>query len=150
MIVVHRKVREVVWRIRSRFRSRVLEWEHAVMMSLWGMIVLANPGVFEGPSFTAFIGGPAFWGWALLLAGASRIGALCVNGYMARPTAVVRAFGAITGIALFAAISLGFLFSWTWGTALAMYPVVGFFGLFSLYWAVFDVAMPDGHDDGAP
>ncbi len=69
--------------------------------------------------------------------GTARLAALCVNGYMARPTALVRAIAAVSGILLFAALSLGFLFSWRWGTALAMYPVIGFFGLFSLYWAIF-------------
>ncbi len=150
MIIQQRKVIEIATRIRQRFRSRVLEWEHAIITVLWGLIVLGNPGVFEGPSFTAFIGGPAFWGSAVFLAGVARITALCVNGYMAKPTAVVRAFAAITGIALFAALSLGFLFSWRWSTALAVYPVIGFFGLFSLYWAIFDVAVPDGHDGDAP
>lgn len=149
MIIRQHKVIEIAGRIRQRFRSRVLEWEHAIITVLWGLIVLGNPSVFQGPSFVAFVGGPVFWGWAVFLAGVARITALCVNGYMAKPTAVVRAFAAITGIGLFAALSLGFLFSWRWSTALAIYPVIGFFGLFSLYWAIFDVAVPDGHDGDA-
>lgn len=147
---VRGRITEVAARIRARFRSRVLEWEHATMMTLWGLIVLGNPGVFNGPAFVAFYGGPRLWGWALTLAGIARLTALCVNGYMAQPTAIVRAYAAATGIALFGAISLGLLFSWTWGPGLAMYPVVGFFGLFSLYWAIFDVAVPEAHDDHAP
>lgn len=150
MVIVRTNVLEAVRRIQERFRSRVLEWEHAVMMAAWGFLVLANPASFEGPGFVAFGGGPALWGWALFLAGCARLAALAVNGYMAKPSALVRALGAVTGIGLFAAISLGFLFSWRWSTALAMYPVVGFFGLFSLYWAIFDVAIPDGHNDDTP
>lgn len=145
MIIVH--TREVLHRIRRRFRDRALEWEHSVITVLFGFVLLANPAVFEGPSFVAFPGGPTIWGWLVTIAGTLRLAALCINGYMARPTALVRALASVSGILLFAAISLGFLFSWRWGTALAVYPVIGFFGLFSLYWAIFDVAIPDHHDD---
>lgn len=145
MIVVSSRVRQVATRIRQRFRLRVLEWEHSIMTFLWGMFVLGNPGQFSGPGFVAFTGGPMVWGWACAIAGTARIAALCVNGYMARPTALIRVLAGVSGILLFAAISLGFLFSWRWSTALAMYPVVGFFGLFSVYWAIFDVAIPDDH-----
>ena len=140
------KVREVVSRIQQRFRSRVLEWEHAAITTLWGLIVLGNPEVFKGPAFVAFWGGPTLWGWIVFLAGTARITALCINGYMAKPTAIVRAAGALTGIGLFGVLTLGFLFSWTWPTGLAVYSVLGFFGLFSFYWSIFDVAIPDGHD----
>lgn len=150
MIVVQHKVREVITRIQKRFRSRILEWEHAAITVLWGLIVLGNPEVFSGPAFVAFWGGPAVWGWLVFLAGVARLSALCVNGYMAKPTAIVRAAGALTGIALFAVLTLGFLFSWTWPTGLAVYSVLGFFGLFSFYWSIFDVAIPDGHDDEHP
>lgn len=144
--MVQTKAREVASRIISRFRSRVLEWEHAAIFTLWGLIVLGNPAEFSGPAFAAFAGGPALWGWVVFLAGTLRIAALCVNGYMAKPTAIVRAAGALTGIGLFAVLTLGFLFSWTWPTGLAVYSVLGFFGLFSFYWSIFDVAVPDGHD----
>lgn len=150
MILITTKAREVIGRMRQRFRDRVLEWEHATITVLWGMVVLDNPDLFSTPSFVAFKGGPGLWGWTIVLAGIMRIAALCINGYMAQPTAIVRAFAAMTGIALFGAISLGLLFAWTWGTGLAVYPVLGFFGLFSLYWAIFDVASPDGHDDPDP
>lgn len=150
MIMVQHKVREVAGRIQQRFRSRVLEWEHAAITTLWGLIVLGNPEVFNGRAFAAFAGGPVLWGWIVFLAGTARIAALCVNGYMAKPTAIVRAAGALTGIALFAVLTLGFLFSWTWPTGLAVYSVLGFFGLFSFYWSIFDVAIPDGHDDEHP
>ena len=149
-MVIEQRVREVAFRIQQRFRSRVLEWEHSAITVLWGLIVLGNPSVFSGPAFTAFPGGPVVWGWLVFLAGTARITALCINGYMAKPTAIVRAAGALTGIILFATITLGFLFSWTWPTGLAVYSVLGFFGLFSLYWSIFDVAIPDGHDDDTP
>ena len=145
--IIKRQAGEFAGRVRKRFRSRALEWEHALIMTFFGAIVLFNPSVFEGPSFTAFPGSSGVWGWGMLGAGVARIVALGVNGYMARPTALVRALSALSGIVLFAAISLGLLFSWTWPTGLAPYPVLGFFGLFSLYWAIFDVAIPDDHHD---
>lgn len=152
MIVITTVTRSPMWavfrRIQARFRSRILEWEHATMTILWGFFVLGNPEQFSGPGFVAFAGGPVVGGWSVFLAGVLRFVALCINGYMARPTAMVRVLAGVTGIILFAAISLGFLFSWRWSTALAMYPVVGFFGLFAVYWAIFDVAIPDEHHDG--
>lgn len=150
MILVQHKAHEVLTRIRSRFRSRVLEWEHACITVLWGLIVLGNPSVFSGRAFAGFAGGPALWGWIVFLTGTLRIAALCVNGYMAKPTALVRAMGALSGIGLFSVLTLGFLFSWTWPTGLAVYSVLAAFGLFSLFWAIFDVAVPDGHDDEHP
>lgn len=150
MVIIRTKVVEVIGRIRARFRSRVIEWEHAIITTLWGLVVLANPSVFNGKAFDAFIGGAALWGWLVFLVGVIRVAALCVNGYMAKPTAMVRALGALSGIALFAVLTLGFLLSWTWPTGLAVYSVLGFFGLFSLYWSIFDVAIPDGHDDAPP
>lgn len=138
---------EVAARIRARFRSRILEWEHTSIMILWGMLTLSNPDAFGGAAFAAFRGGPALWGWVMLIAGVLRLVALCINGYMAQPTAMVRAFGAVAGILMFAAIMLGLLYSWTWPLGLAVYSVLGFFGLFSLGWAIFDVAIPDDHAD---
>jgi hypothetical protein len=61
---------------------------------------------------------------------------------------MVRALGAGCGILVFAALTLGFLFSWRWSTALSMYPVVGFFGLFPLAWSILDVALPDTNTHG--
>ena len=148
MIVrVTRQVTIVANRIKQRFRMRVLEWEHAIITTLWGLTVIFNPAVFAGPSFVAFPGGPSLWGWLVFMLGLARILALGINGYMARPTALVRSISALLGIGLFAALSLGFLFSWTWPTALALYPVIGFFGLFSLFWAVVDVGVPDHHGE---
>lgn len=152
-MIVIRSSREVVRRIRDRFRSRALEWEHTVVAILWGLIVLANPKTFTGPSYAAFLALPPpwdasqIWGWMALSAGTLRLAALCINGYMAQPTAIIRAAGAVSGILLYAVISLGILFSWAWSTGLAVYPVIGFFGLFSLAWAVSDVANPDEHDE---
>lgn len=150
-VIVVEKSKEVVRRIRDRFRSRVLEWEHSIIATLWGLIVLTNPSVFTGPGFVAFWGPvdgkSAIWGYLVFTVGMVRILALVVNGYMARPTAIVRVVSAVLGILLFGALSLGFLFSWRFSTPLALYPVLGFFGLFSFYWALFDVAVPDEHDD---
>jgi hypothetical protein len=146
MVIV--TTREITRRISSKFRSRSLEWEHTVMMILFGFIVLVNPAIFEGPGFVAFWGGPYLWGSFILLFGIVRLAALCVNGYMAKPTAMVRALGAGCGILVFAALTLGFLFSWRWSTALSMYPVVGFFGLFPLAWSILDVALPDTNTHG--
>ena len=146
MILVIREVRQ---RIRERFRPRILEWEHTAIALLWGTIVLYNPSNFDSPAYSAELfskPGPAVWGWAVILLGIVRVVALGINGYMARPTAIARSIGAVTGILLFSMLSLGLLFSGTTPTGLAPYSVIGAFGLFSLFWAVLDVVVPDRHD----
>lgn len=136
---------QILQRISQRFRARVLEWEHSIMCTLWGMIIILNPAVFQGPGFVAFLGGPTLWGWLVMLSGMACLIALGINGYMARPTAMARTISAGLRIILFSLMSLGFLFSWQWSTALAVYPVVAGFGLFPLFWTLLDVAAPDDH-----
>lgn len=147
MIAIIQRARQASGRVRQRFRLRSVEWEHSIIMLVWGTIVLLNPSVFQGPSFVAFVGGSRLWGWLMLAGGVGRILALGINGYMARPTALVRALGAVMGIVAFGAISFGLLFSWTWSTGLAPYPIIAVFGLFALSWSIFDVAIPDSHND---
>ena len=144
MIIV---IRKVVQRARSRFRDRALEWEHSIMATLFGGIIIANPDVVQGPSFTAF---PITWLWlwgpVILTVGVACLIALSVNGFMAKPTALVRAAAAAMRVIVFGLLSLGFLFSWSWPTALAVYPVIAFFGLFPLFWTILDVAYPDRNE----
>jgi hypothetical protein len=139
-------------RLRQRFRLRVIEWEHAVIAVGFGAIILGHPELFAGKVFQAPVFqwfGPGAWGWGVLLLGFARLLALAVNGYMARPTALIRSISAIVSVALFATISMGILFSGTTIAALAAFlPIVGF-GVLPVYWAVIDVGVPDRHVDSA-
>lgn len=136
-------------RLQQRFRARALEWEHAGIAVLWGMILLGSPDLFGGRVFAAPIfqlPGPIVWGWAMLILGLARLAALAVNGYLARPTALIRSLSAIASVALFALICIGIVASGTPVTGLAAYlPMVGFDAL-AIYWAVIDVRVLDRHD----
>jgi len=140
-------------RLKTRFRMRALEWEHAVIAVILGSILLAHPQLFDGAAFrgAVFQGpGPQVWGAAILAIGVARLLALAVNGYMARPTALIRAIAAAFGVALFGVISLGVLLSGTTITALASFLAITVFGAFSIAWAIVDVGVPDHHDDDHP
>jgi hypothetical protein len=134
--MVTREARAVIGRIRSRFRSRGLEWVHAVMTFLWGLFVLGNSGQFNRPGFIAFTGGPALWGWARILGRVRRIAALCINGYMARPTALVHVITGVSGILPFRRHQPGLPVFVGVEHRPRDVSVVGFFGLFSICWAI--------------
>lgn len=139
IIVLYENVRVAAGRIRKKFQSRALEWEHSVMIFLFGVIVIANPAIFKLPAFAQFWGGPSLWGPMSLGVGVLRITALCINGYMAKPTAWIRAIGSVFGIALFAGISYGFVLAGGLTTGFAMYPIAGIFGYFALSVSVTDI-----------
>lgn len=144
--------RDFQLRFRQRFRERVLEWEHAAVAVFLGAIIIGRPELFAGKVFQAPVFqwfGPGVWGFGVLALGLARLLALSVNGYMARPTALIRSISAIASVALFATISMGILFSGTTIPALAAFlPIVGF-GILPVYWAVIDVGVPDRHVDSA-
>lgn len=136
-------------RLRTRFRQRALEWEHASIAVLLGVVFVSHPELFKGDAYSAPIfqlTGPAIWGWVILTTGALRLIALAINGYMAQPTALIRAISAALGVGLFGVITLGILTSGTVISALAAWIPITVFGLFSISWAIVDVGIPDRHD----
>lgn len=128
-----------------RFRLRALEWEHAIIAFGFGVIVLVNPGLFDAPSFSAFVGGPTIWGCVVLGVGALNIIALIVNGSVPRPTAMARTLSAAAQIFLFLMLAAGFVFSGTWTTGWWTYFVLGIFGFPAAAWALLDAVAPEYH-----
>lgn len=149
--MIVRSTLTVIERVRGKFRSRALEWEHTIVGILWGLLAVYSPDAFSSRSYNSIVSlpfpmnQPDLWGWTAILIGLIRVVALCVNGYMIHSSSIVRALGITLGILMFSAISFGILFSWHWSTALAVYPVMAFFGLFSLTWVISDVANPNDH-----
>ena len=128
-----------------RFRLRAIEWEHAIIAVGFGATLLTNPALFDAPSFSAFVGGPMVWGWAVLSVGILNIIALIVNGSVPRPTAMARTLSAAAQIFLFLMLAAGFVFSGTWSTGWWTYFVLGIFGFPAAAWALLDAVAPEYH-----
>lgn len=106
------------------FVARMIEWEHAVSLFLFGYVLLVNPGLFEGGSYVSFL---RIWdsqiGWAgiCMIVGALRFLILAVNGLIRRSPHLRAMFAAISAF-VWMQLSLGFLASGNFSTALAVYP----------------------------
>lgn len=150
MIFSRRTAVEFRRRLRSRFRMRALEWEHTVVAILLGVFFLGEPKIFASTAYSAPIfqwAGPTIWGWSIVGMGIVRLLALGINGYMARPTAFVRAFSAGLGVGVFGIITIGIIASGTFASALPAFIAITAFGTLSIAWAMVDVVIPDRHDD---
>lgn len=135
--------------LQEGFNARLTEWEHAIILTLWGWILLQPHDVFaSSPSYVTFLNFGVSWGiqihenvWGcgFLTLGVVRLGALVVNGARKKVTPWMRAIGAALGGAAFIGLSIGFLLSGSWGTAMAVYPVLALFELFNYARATRDV-----------
>jgi len=129
--------------LKQRFRLRSLEWEHACISVVFGLIVLIDPRIFDGASFRGFVGGPQLWGWGVLLMGIANIVALIINGTVPKPTAALRTISAALQIFLFGMLAIGFFLSGTGTTGMGTYAVLGLFGFFAASWALLDAVAPE-------
>lgn len=81
----------VVLEMKKHFQLRAIEWWSAGVMTTWGFMVLANPGLFlDNHSATILLSyAPQhIWGLAALGAGGLRLVALFINGIWYRSPAV--------------------------------------------------------------
>lgn len=136
-------VEESVHHLRQRFRLRSLEWEHACISIVFGLIILYNPTLFDAASFQGFIGGPVLWGWGVLVMGTANVIALIVNGTRPKPTAALRTISALLQIFLFLMLAIGFFASGTGSTGIGTYGVLAIFGFFAAAWALLDAVAPE-------
>jgi hypothetical protein len=129
--------------LRQRFRLRSLEWEHACISVVFGLIVLFDPAIFDGASFRGFVGGPQLWGWGVFLMGVANIAALIGNGTVPKPTAALRTISAVLQKFLFLMLAIGFFASGTGTTGMGTYAVLALFGFFAASWALLDAVAPE-------
>ena len=109
---------------RSTFEARMSEWALSISIVLWGLIVLNEPGRFEGSRAYGdflYLMPQTAWGLGAFMIGASRLMVLFFNGLLRR-SPHLRAITAFMSCFLWMQISLG-LFAADGFTALAMYPV---------------------------
>jgi len=129
--------------LRQRFRLRALEWQNACISIGFGVLILANPELFDAASFRGFIGGPAVWGIGVVVMGLANIGALIINGTRPKPTAALRTISAVLQVFLFLMLTIGFLASGTGTTGIATYGILAVFGFFAAAWALLDAVAPE-------
>lgn len=112
--------------LRETFPTRASEWALGVMLFLWAVVLSANPDLFaKNPSFRplAQIVDQQRWALLCLVVGGGRLLMLAVNG-MWRRSPHLRALTAFISCFFWFQISLGFLQAGTFGTGLAVYPVL--------------------------
>lgn len=113
--------------------SRLMEWEHATFLLVFG-IVLTQPGKilwlveYEEPL-----------GMLIMGLGMARLAGLIVNGYRQRVTAWMRALSSIVSSVIFVMVGVAYLWAGRIGLESAIFPVIGLFELFNYSRAMRDV-----------
>lgn len=134
-------------RFRETFPLRVAEWFTSGAMATWGLITLANPGLFSESRVLielSHILGQTTWGWLALVGGLVGWTALAINGALRR-TPHVRVACAMVRCLIWIQITVALLASGQATTALAMYPWVLVLDIYNVFRAAADA----GHSDKA-
>jgi hypothetical protein len=112
--------------LRATFDTRVSEWALATILLLWSVVLHLNPELFaEGPSYVkmAEVMPQRFWSIFCLVAGGGRLIILLVNGLISR-SPHLRCLASFVSLFFWHQILLGFVLAGTFGTGLAVYPVL--------------------------
>lgn len=126
------------------FIIRLSEWEGAVIMLLWGVVLLLPDQMFASDDWLAFriLFSENTLGTAFALGGALRILVLAANGAW-RPMYHLRAWMAMSSAVIWFSILLGFMSRGTTGTWIAVYPVLFAAEVVNVYRAIGDAAKVD-------
>ena len=119
--------------INDRLGPRLMEWEHALFLMLFGLI-LAQPRISFGS-----VPHEDIWGAVIFTIGLIRLLSLIVNGLRRRVTSWVRAIASISSSMVFVLIGIGYVYAGGWGAAAAFFPVIALFELFNYSRAMRDV-----------
>lgn len=134
-------------RIQHRFGPRMTEWFMAAHTTVFGLVLLYVPGLFEQPSWVGFRN--VFW-WAehdaiqfwmgtiMLTAGIARLAGLIINGARKHVTPRIRQVSAGVGCLIWFGITYGFASSEVASTWLAIYPLFGIGELVNIHRAAHD------------
>ena len=130
--------------LRHAFIARLAEWAFAVIMALWGVVLLMPEKRFADESWAAFgrLADETTVGLICLLLGVARLVVLAANGTW-RPMYHLRALTALWSALIWFAITLGFLSAGVMGTWLAVYPVLFAFDVVNMFRATGDAAAAD-------
>lgn len=97
-------------RFREKIPLRIAEWLGGMAMILIGLYLVIWPTAFSRSGLAGFsaIAPVGVWVGASLVLGASRVGALVLNGHKPEVSAPIRCFVAMMGVGLFSSIAAGF------------------------------------------
>jgi hypothetical protein len=100
----------IIMRVKERVPLRIAEWQGGISMVLLGLYLVIWPGAFNRYGLSGFeaIAPVGVWVAACLVLGASRIGALVLNGHQPEVSAPIRCIVAGCGVALFSSIAAGY------------------------------------------
>jgi hypothetical protein len=110
-IVLASKIDAISMRFKNNFRERFPEWITSLCILFWGLLMLTQTqGQWDLGYFSVLenLATQKAWGTAAVIIGILRVIALGINGGW-RPTAHMRAIGAIMGIVLWSAIIMSYL-----------------------------------------
>ena len=137
--------------LRETFPTRASEWALATILFLWAVVLMANPDLFaESRSLAplAQLVRQQTWAVFCLAAGGGRLLMLAINGAWKR-SPHLRALGAFVSCSLWFQISIGLFQAGTFGTGLAVYPVLFFLDVYNVIRASRDAGNSDRIHTGA-
>lgn len=117
------------------FPDRAIEWLLGFIILTWGLILVANPDIFETSwlyaGWKSILGDELIWGWLATFAGFARVTALFVNGAWHR-TPAVRVITSFASMFLWFWVVVGML-RVDISTGLGVYPWMMLGEAFSVY-----------------
>ena len=133
-------------RFGETFRDRIIEWGLSLSLIIWGIVCLAQPGIFnEHPAFIPLLQlvSQAAWGIIAIVTGFIRIVFLTINGAW-RPSAHIRAIGCVLGIVIWGSILLATFSLIPYVAPMSvMYGMALVFDTFALWFASEDAKLSD-------
>lgn len=127
--------------IQHRFGPRMMEWFMAFHTTLFGVVLLITPDLFDQPAWSGFrdiFYSESRLGWIMVLLGVARVGGLIVNGARKHVTPMIRQVSAGIGCMIWFGIVYGFATSGVVSTWLAIYPLFGIGELVNIHRAAHD------------
>lgn len=131
--------------LKETFPTRASEWALGAIIFLWAVMLSANPDLFvESRSFVplARIFDQDTWTLLCLAIGGGRLLMLAINGAWRR-SPHLRAIAAFISCFFWFQISLGFFQAGTYGTGLAVYPVLFALDVYNTFRAAGDAGSSD-------
>lgn len=137
--------------LRETFPTRAPEWALGAVLYLWGMVLTFNTDLFTTQqSFHVLAQMMPQSTWAILCLGVGgcRLVMLVINGVWRR-SPHLRAFAAFVACFFWFWISLGILQAGTFGTGLAVYPILFLLDAYNVIRAARDAGSSDRIHTGA-
>lgn len=133
--------------LRETFPARASEWALGLMHFLWFVVLSANETLFDDRvSYRALadVMPQNWWALACLIAGGARLVVLAINGAWRR-SPHMRALFAFFSCFFWFEISVGLAQAGTWGTGLAVYPVLFLLDAFNAIRTMGEAGRWDAH-----